>query len=106
MSWGRNSRNIAWYCLVLTLFQRLKQNVRRRKTEKSLMPDHDSEGHVDHTEDERDLHLVAVEVLDTVGGREPDRVHSHGVGSPRVGPRVLRVQHELLRQVERRAGAG
>ena len=60
------------------------------------MPDHDAERHVDDPEDQRDLHLVAVEVLDAVGGCEPDGVHSHGVGSPGVGAFVFRVQHELL----------
>ena len=51
---------------------------------------------MDDSEDKRDLHLVAVEVLDAVGGCEPDGVHSHGVGSPGVGAFVFRVQHELL----------
>ena len=58
---------------------------------------------MDDTKDERNLHLVTIEILNAVGGGEPDRVHSHGIGSTRVRSVIFGVQHELLGQDERRA---
>ena len=52
-------------------------------------------GHVNDPEYKRDLHLVPIEVLNAVGGGEPDRVHPERVGCARVGLIVLLTQKQV-----------
>ena len=53
------------------------------------------------SKDERNLHLVTIEVLDTVGCQQPDRINSKWIGFASVVALVLGVDHEGVRQLER-----
>ena len=52
-------------------------------------PDKNPKCHVDDPEDEGNLHLVAVQEHDAVGGPKPHRVHPHGVRLPSVHGRHI-----------------
>ena len=66
-----------------------------------FLPDEDSKAHVNDSKDERNLHLVTIEILDTIGGQQPDRINSKWIGFASVVALVLGVDHEGVRQLER-----
>ena len=55
----------------------------------------DSKGHVNHTENDGNLHFVGIEIGDLVFGKLPHRIHADGVRILRVVA-VARVGHEHL----------